>query len=91
MGVPSDPHLLDGPPGGEPVTCPRCGWTAAAARCTAPGCENRFFPQPGYSRTVCPLHDAAFEGVPIPEGFRDYKLEKARGCARCGAPCFGTG
>jgi hypothetical protein len=85
MGSPAGPDSPRPPPApdGEPVTCPGCGWRQDAMTCTTPACDNRFFPQPGYSRSICPHHDPLFGDGPIPAGFRDYKMQKARACIRC--------
>lgn len=86
MGIPADPDPPNhpGPPAGETVACPRCGWEHVVLTCAAPGCGRRFIPQPGYSRTLSPFHDPQLEGPQIPSGFREYKAQKSSQCVRCG-------
>ena len=85
MGIPADPDHDPTIPLRPSVACPSCGHVEPVAVCRAPSCGARFFPQPGYSRTLCPLHDPQLEGAEIPTGFRDYKMAKARTCVKCGA------
>jgi len=82
MGIPADADLP--PPTAEPIACPRCDWAQTAVTCSAAGCGNRFFPQPGYSRMACPLHDPGLDNPQVPPDFRTYKLAKAQGCVKCG-------
>ncbi len=76
-------------PGDPSETCPHCGLTTAVSLCEEPGCGRRFFPQPGYHRARCPVHDPELLQPGIPASFREYKLDEALRCPRCGERVLG--